>query len=252
MWQIRNGRLLNLKNLIFNLAMLMQVCFPFRRDNAAKSPIQTEATATRRKGNAYAASSPHVVLMDPIAFMALVERCAQPGVPAEPLAAIVREASGFEPLLITTTGHRRNPVVIQASSREEAVQLTTEILLSGGRARVGLAQLDASELEALGLSTAEAFDTCQHVGAVSAVFEQRYTSALQESGDTEKALAATVASFQSTLSGRRAMRERTGEDPIDQAETDTSLTVSPGLGRGPPRWDVYGSGHGSSVLVYGR
>jgi type IV secretion system protein VirB1 len=203
-------------------------------------------------GEGHVANRPYVVLMDPIAFMALVERCTQPGIPAAPLAAVVREASAFEPLLITIAGDRRDPLAIQASSREEAVQLTTELLLSGEQVRVGLAQLDASELEAFGLSPAEAFDACRHVGATSAIFEQRYTSALREGGDIEEALATTVASFQPTPSGRRATRERIGDDPVDQAEPSASPPTSPGLGRGPPRWDVYGSGHGSSVLVYGR
>lgn len=56
--------------------------------------------------------------MDPAAFAALVERCA-PTAMLEPLAAIVRQASSFEPLLVTLQA--RKPVPIQATDRNEAI-----------------------------------------------------------------------------------------------------------------------------------
>ena len=77
--------------------------------------------------------------MDPAAFAALVERCS-PTTMVRPLMAIVRQASSFEPLLITIEG--RKPIPIQATDREEAIQLATEAIAARQQVRAGLAQLD--------------------------------------------------------------------------------------------------------------
>ena len=53
--------------------------------------------------------------MDPAAFAALVEQCAPTPDLVRPLTAIVRQASSFEPLLITIEG--RKPIPIQATDR---------------------------------------------------------------------------------------------------------------------------------------
>ena len=44
--------------------------------------------------------------MDPAAFAALVEQCAPTPDLVRPLTAIVRQASSFEPLLITIEGRK--------------------------------------------------------------------------------------------------------------------------------------------------
>ena len=66
--------------------------------------------------------------MDPAAFAALISRCA-PGAATEPLAAILRQTSSFEPLLITIGG--RKPISVQAMSLEEGVRLATEATVAG-------------------------------------------------------------------------------------------------------------------------
>ena len=84
--------------------------------------------------------------MDPAAFAALVERCAPTTAMVRPLTAIVRQASSFEPLLITIEG--RKPIPIQATDRNEAIQLVTEAIATGQPVRTGLAQLDAEDMKA--------------------------------------------------------------------------------------------------------
>jgi type IV secretion system protein VirB1 len=69
--------------------------------------------------------------MDPAAFAALVEQCAPTPDLVRPLTAIVRQASSFEPLLITIQG--RKPIPIQASDRDEAIQLATEAIPPASR-----------------------------------------------------------------------------------------------------------------------
>ncbi|MFK4532066.1 hypothetical protein ABIA00_000249 [Bradyrhizobium ottawaense] len=105
--------------------------------------------------------------MDPVAFAALVERCA-PTAMARPLTAIVRQASSFEPLLITIEGSK--PIPIQATDRDEAIQLATEAIATGQKVRTGLAQLDAEETRKAGLTTATTFDACQHVAGLARLF----------------------------------------------------------------------------------
>lgn len=90
--------------------------------------------------------------MDLTAFLALVERCA-PEAPTQPLAAMVGEASGFEPLAIRADGER--PVIVQGTSRADAIELATEFVIAGYRVQVGLAQIDTRDLDALGFSLAE-------------------------------------------------------------------------------------------------
>ncbi|MFH0301070.1 type IV secretion protein [Bradyrhizobium sp. 31Argb] len=137
--------------------------------------------------------------MDPAAFAALVERCA-PAAMAQPLMAIVRQASSFEPLLITIEGHK--PIPIQATDRDEAIQLATEAIASGQRVRTGLAQLDAEETKKAGLTAATTFDACQHIAGLGRLFDARLQAASIKSADREQAIAKVVANFASKASSQ--------------------------------------------------
>jgi hypothetical protein len=89
--------------------------------------------------------------MDPAAFATLVERCASPAM-AAPLTAIVQQASSFEPFLITLG--ERKPIRLQATGRNEAIQLATEAAATGKPVRIGLGQLDREEMKLAGLTIA--------------------------------------------------------------------------------------------------
>ena len=164
--------------------------------------------------------------MDPTAFLALVERCL-PGNDPKPLAAIVREASGYEPLAIRFDDGPGGPMKLIGSSRPEAVQLASELVIAGHRVRVGLAGLDTRDFDRLGITVSAAFEPCPHLRAAARL--------LQEAPDRLKA--APVAGAGPRQPPRPPGSGRPSR-PHDQG--------------GPARlWDVYGQGRASTFLVYG-
>lgn len=191
--------------------------------------------------------------MDPAAFAALVEQCAPTPDLVRPLTAIVRQASSFEPLLITIAG--RKPIPIQASGRDEAIQLATEASATGQQVRTGLAQLDADETKQAGLTAATTFDACQHIAGLGRLFDARLQAANMTIPDRDQAIARVVVSF-ATKSASKEPEPRIQPMPAARANT-SALDVSPinapaRTTSEPPRWDVYRSGLGTSAFVYAR
>ena len=190
--------------------------------------------------------------MDPAAFAALVEQCATPDL-VRPLTAIVRQASSFEPLLITVQG--RKSIVIQPTARDEAIQLTTEAIATGQHVRTGLAQLDAAETKQAGLTAATTFDACQHIAGLGRLFEARLQAPNMKSADRDQAVAHVVASFAGRASSptpepRIQPKVSAGADSAtgDMSPANPSArSISE-----HPRWDVYRSGQGTSAFVYER
>ena len=188
--------------------------------------------------------------MDPAAFATLVERCASPAM-AEPLTAIVQQASSFEPFLITLG--ERKPIRLQATDRNEAIQLATEAAATGKPVRIGLGQLDREELKLAGLTIATAFDACQHIAGLSRLFQVRYQTAIADGGDSHKAALGDVKSF--TVRGKPIMPELGSRNAPSQPPADepaTNFSSSADLARERPSWDVYRAGLGTSAFVYGR
>lgn len=188
--------------------------------------------------------------MDPAAFVALLERCA-PGAAAKPLTAIVRQASAFEPLLITIDG--KKAISIQATSLEEGVQLATEAIVTGQNVRVGLAQLDSEERKQAGLTIAASFDACKHVAGLHTLYQARLEAALAKVRDPKKASASALASF--IRNGPNAAPDAVPRPLAAQSISD-SEPPRPGANAPPaePRatLDVYRSGRGASLFVYER
>ncbi|MEY9186479.1 MULTISPECIES: type IV secretion protein [Bradyrhizobium] len=189
--------------------------------------------------------------MDPAAFAALVDRCAPPAL-VRPLTAIVRQASSFEPLLITIEGRKSIP--IQATDRDEAIQLATEAIATGQQVRTGLAQLDAEDTKKAGLTTADTFDACQHIAGLGRLFEARLQAASMKSADRDKAIDKVVASFASKAPSRAS---EPGIQPMattahDRLTSDTTINPPAASASEHPRWDVYRSGLGTSAFVYER
>ncbi|MFB6452704.1 type IV secretion protein [Bradyrhizobium tunisiense] len=188
--------------------------------------------------------------MDPAAFAALVERCA-PTAMARPLTAIVRQASSFEPLLITIEG--RKPILIP-TDREEAIQLATEAIASGQQVRTGLAQLDAEETKKAGLTAATTFDACQHIAGLGRLFDARLQAVSSKSADRDKAIAEVVASFAPKASGQvsEPRIEPMASTGRDRLTGDTIVNPPAGSASERRPWDVYRSGMGTSAFVYER
>jgi type IV secretion system protein VirB1 len=190
--------------------------------------------------------------MDPATFAALVEQCAPTPDLVRPLTAIVRHASSFEPLLITIEG--RKPVPIQASDRDEAIQLATEAIATGQQVRIGLAQLDAAETKQAGLTPATTFDACQHIAGLGRLFDARLKAASIKTSDRDQAIVRVVASF-----AARAPSQTPEPSIQPTASADTERSTGEASPINPPaplvsehRWDVYRSGRGTSAFVYER
>jgi hypothetical protein len=188
--------------------------------------------------------------MDPAAFATLVERCASPAM-AEPLTAIVQQASSFEPFLITLG--ERKPIRLQATDLKEAIQLATEAAATGKPVRTGLGQLDREEMKLAGLTIATTFDACQHVAGLSRLFQVRYRTAIADGGDSHKAALDSIKS--STVRGTPTMPEPGSRNLPSQPPADepaTNFSSSADLPRERPSWDVYRAGLDTSAFVYGR
>jgi hypothetical protein len=186
--------------------------------------------------------------MDPAAFATLVERCASPAM-AAPLTAIVQQASSFEPFLISLG--ERKPIRLQATDRNEAIQLATEAAATGKPVRIGLGQLDREEMKLAGLTIATTFDACQHVAGLSRLFQVRFQTAFADGGDSHKAALDAVKSF--TVRGKPIMPElaNLSSQPADD-EPVSNLSLGAGLASERPSWDVYRTGVGTSAFVYQR
>jgi type IV secretion system protein VirB1 len=191
--------------------------------------------------------------MDPAAFAALVEQCAPTPDLVRPLTAIVRQASSFEPLLITV--QTRTPVPIQASARDEAIQLATEAIATGQPVRIGLAQLDADETKQAGLTATTTFDPCKHIAGLGRLFEARLQAAKVNALGRDQAIAKVVASFATKAPGTppEARARPTAFRGVDISTSDAPTINTPAAPtRERPNWDVYRSGLGTSAFVYER
>ena len=188
--------------------------------------------------------------MDPAAFSALVEQCAPTPDFVRPLTAIVRQASSFEPLLITILGRR--PIPIQASDRDEAIQLATEAITAGQSVRTGLAQLDAEETKQAGLTATTTFDACKHIAGLGRLFEARLQAANVNASGRDQGIASVVASFVAKAAGTTPEpRTRPMTSAGSTSDMPAINTPAPSV-REHPNWDVYRSGLGTSAFVYER
>lgn len=191
--------------------------------------------------------------MDPAAFAALVEQCAPKPDLVRPLTAIVRQASAFEPLLITIQG--RKPIPIQASDRDEAIQLTTEAIATGQQVRTGLAQLDPAETRQAGLTPATTFDACQHIAGLGRLFDARLKAASIKNSDRDATIVRVVASFAAkTPSQTPEPSIQSSVSANTERSTSDASPINPPapLVNEHPSWDVYRSGRSTSAFVYER
>jgi len=189
--------------------------------------------------------------MDFAAITALIDRCA-PAALAKPVTAIIRQASQFEPLLVTVPGKR--PVRIQTDSRAEAIALASEATVAGQTARVGLAQLSADDLQSAGLTLATAFEPCAHIAGVAQMLQRRSERHFAKGASEAKAIAQAVASFEV----QRLPQPNTGtakkrpehDDDVPANRIDNEGNISPA--KDPPAWNVYAVRRGSPLLIYSR
>ena len=135
-------------------------------------------------------------------FTQLAGSCA-PHVAVETLASVARTESGFDALAVhdNTSGRTFKP-----SSREEAIALTTElVIVQRHSVDLGLMQINSLNLPSLGLTVTDAFDPCRNLAAAERILVQGYT-APPAGGDEQVALKQNAFSLQHGRS-----RARSGE-----------------------------------------
>jgi hypothetical protein len=166
--------------------------------------------------------------MDPTAFIALAERCA-PGVQINELTAIVRQASGFQPFVLSTVEGRK-AIAVQATSKAEAIGLATEMTMAGQRVRIGLAGVDSRDLDRLKVSLADAFEPCPNIKAAARLMSEdpRRLDPISTKPQRELRPAVKIVDVPDQTSLKPA-----AEPPAARA------------------WDVYGQGRRSPALIYG-
>lgn len=178
----------------------------------------------------------------------LIERCTSSAL-AKPVAAIMRQASEFEPLLVTIAGKR--PIRVLADSKPEAIALTSEAAAAGQAARIGLAQLDTAGLKAAGLTIAAAFDPCTHIAGVGRVFHER--KARLVAGGLDGAAADERARSSFTFARIAAATPPPATPRTSDPEPEPNVAQKEiASAKDPPSWSVYGARRGSSLLIYSR
>jgi type IV secretion system protein VirB1 len=180
---------------------------------------------------------------------ALIARCA-PAALTRPVAAIMREASAFEPLLVTIAGKR--PIRVLADSKPEAIALASEAVVAGQTVRIGMAQLGPEDLKSAGLTIATAFDACAHIAGVGRVFQERRARLMAEGVREPVAGDQAVSSFKSARADRPSrveVKPAIIDEPAKQISPQQEEIAS---AKDPPSWSVYGARRGSSLLIYSR
>ena len=178
-------------------------------------------------------------MLDTVVLTALIERCA-PEQPQASLAKIVRLASGGEPLTIVAI-ERGRAIPIQASTKSEAIALATEIRLAGAPVKVGLAGIDARDLDRLGLSLSDAFEPCANIRAAGRLLAE-------DPSRLAPRHSRTAISEDSSL--RSPIHLQASDLPVLPDELSDRLRPSVVVSPAARSWDVYAQGLRSSTLVY--
>lgn len=183
--------------------------------------------------------------MDPAALLAIVERCAPPGVPPARLAALIGQASGAEPLLITVGNGRQGPIRVLATTHAEAIELAAPgMAMRDPNLRIGLGQLSVAQLVEAGLPLADAFDPCRSVAAFGLIVRDLHSPG--SLGVDAPAMTRGPAA-PSVSAPKRA--EPRGSRETDRPDRDTAARQTPDPTPLTP-WNVYGSSVGASLMVY--
>ena len=178
-------------------------------------------------------------MLDTVMLTALIERCA-PEQPQASLAKIVRLASGGEPLTIVAI-ERGRAIPIQASTKSEAIALATEIRLAGAPVRVGLAGIDARDLDRLGLSLSDAFEPCANIRAAGRLLAEDPS---RLAPPTSRTAISEGSRLRSPIHLRASDLPVLPEEAVGPPAADRARTAA------ARSWDVYAQGLRSSTLVY--
>lgn len=209
-------------------------------------------------------------VLDLAVFASLAAACA-PAVHVDTLASIARTESRFDAHAVNLNGPGGGTQ--RVGSREDAIALTTELVVGRGRSvDLGLMQVNSTNLPRLGLTIADAFDPCRSLAAGARVLREGYEAAVAAGeADPQRALGVALSRYNTGHPERgfrngyvervQASAERVvpairlrsdpdgspGSPPSGAAAGDPSAAPVVRLGRitaealpPPAHWDVYG------------
>lgn len=189
-------------------------------------------------------------------FTQLAGSCA-PHVAVETLGSVARTESGFDALAVhdNTSGRTFKP-----SSREEAIALTTElVVVQHHSVDLGLMQINSLNLPSLGLTVTDAFDPCRNLAAAERILVQGYTVP-PTGGDEQVALQQTLSRYNTGDPARGLANGYVGRIqasaevivpairvqgssailPAVASRNETAPILAQPLPPPPASWDVYG------------
>lgn len=123
---------------------------------------------------------------------ALMHQCA-PNVGVVTMSAIVRTESGGNPYILADAGPKHLPWAVRKdmvrtlrpASAQEAAALVQQLLDQGHIVAIGLTQINAKNLPALGMTIADALDPCQNLRGGSRILGNFYQAALRKFGASQ-------------------------------------------------------------------
>lgn len=186
-------------------------------------------------------------------FANLAVRCA-PAVPEWVLGAVARTESNFQPwILHDNTAHTSDSPVSLAAAEVTA----TAWIAEGHSVDLGLMQINAANLPALGMTVREALDPCASLAAGAAVLRAAYGDGSVGAGhQTALLMALSIYNTGTPLKGimngyARTVMRNAGETIASVSSVPLRPTIAPDL---PPAWDVSATGiymqaHGAPWLV---
>jgi type IV secretion system protein VirB1 len=134
--------------------------------------------------------------MDPATFLAFTLACA-PQVHADTARALVQVESDFNPWAIGVVG---GALERQPQGRAEAIATAMSLRRSGWNFSVGLAQINVSNVDRLGLTLDDAFEPCANLAAMQTVLRDCFDRAVvtePEAGQPQAALRAALSCYYS-------------------------------------------------------
>jgi type IV secretion system protein VirB1 len=188
-------------------------------------------------------------------FTALAQRCA-PLVPAGTLAAVAQTESGLDPLALhdNTTNQSEKPENLKLAFTQ-----AEEWLRRGDSVDIGLMQINAANLPALGMTAAAALDPCAALAGGAAVLRAAYGGGATPADQQTALLAAlsrynTGTPFKGIMNGYARTVLQNSSIPIlsnTMSQPPTPDSIDPNF---PPLWNVSATGayvqaHGASWLI---
>lgn len=197
-------------------------------------------------------------MLELAAILVLSQACA-PSVAPETLAAIAHVESRFDPLAIGV--NRGGAAPARARNPAEAAHVARRLLAQGANLDLGLAQINSSNLDWLGLSVEDAFDPCRNLAAAATVLRAGYRVTGDAPSDRQAALRVALSRY-NTGDARRGFRngyvsqvEAAAVRLRLMAPSDGGLSM-PGPALLPasdppapvPAWDIFGRGQPGRIV----